>query len=279
MCVLRGGPRSGITWGGRGIVRDATREERRGMNRSTKLILDIALGAVIPILILTYLTGPLGSVPAYLLSALIPVGWVAIDLLFVTRRFNFITSYLGAGAILRGLLAFWFVSGAQNALKDTAGGLLTVAVFAGSLLLGRPALRAFVAQGLAPATPAQEASLYRLFSERTVARRLVIGTALVAGVNVVTSAINYWLNLAIVVAPFGTEAFNAQVAQVNAITRLAIGIPEFIVVGGSIALAIQALYAHVPEAASGGDFWQAVAQREGDTALTDPDAPVQPVRE
>lgn len=239
------------------------------MNRSTKLMLDIALGAVIPILILTYLTSPLGTVPAYLLSALIPVGWVAIDLLFITRRFNFITSYLGANAILRGLLAFWFVDGARYALKDTAGGFLTVAVFAGSLLLGRPALRAFVAQGLAPATPVQEASLHRLFAQQTVARRLVLGTAFVAVVNVITSGVNYWLNLAIVTASFGTEAFNAQVAQVNAITRLVIGIPEFIAVGGAIALVIQALYRYVPDAANGGDFWAVVARHEGEAALAD----------
>lgn len=239
------------------------------MNRSTKLALDILIGAVIPILILTYLTRPLGTIPAYLLSALIPVGWVAIDLLFITRRFNFITSYLGASAILRGLLAFWFVDGAQYALKDTAGGVLTVAVFGGSLLLGRPALRAFVAQGLAPDTPAREATLNRLFAERTVARRLVFGTVLVAAVNVITSAVNYWLNLNIVTAPFGTEDFNAQVAQVNAITRLAIGIPEFFAVGGAIALAIYALYAHVPEAARGGDFWEAVERHERDAARTD----------
>ena len=33
--------------------------------------------------------------PAYLLSALIPVGWVMADLFFLSRRFNFITAFLG----------------------------------------------------------------------------------------------------------------------------------------------------------------------------------------
>lgn len=237
------------------------------MSRSTKLFLDIGLGAVVPILVLNYLTGPLGTVPAYLLSALIPVAWVAIDLLFITRRFNFITAYLGAGAILRGVLAFWFVDGAQYAFKDTAAGFITIAVFGGSLFIGRPALGAFVAQGLAPDTAAREASLNRLLRERTVARRLVLGTALVTVVNVLTSVVNYFLNLSIVVAPFGTEAFNLQVAQVNAITRLAIGIPEFLAVGGAIGFAIAAIFAQVPEAANGGDFWAAVERREENAVL------------
>jgi hypothetical protein len=63
------------------------------INRSLKLALDILLGAVVPILVLSYLSDPLGAVPAYLLSALIPVGWVLADLSFVSRRFNFITAF------------------------------------------------------------------------------------------------------------------------------------------------------------------------------------------
>ncbi len=57
--------------------------------------------------------------PAYLLSALIPVGWVLADLFLLSKRFNFITAFLGLNAIVRGLLAFWFVDGALYALKDT----------------------------------------------------------------------------------------------------------------------------------------------------------------
>ena len=58
------------------------------------------MGAVVPILVLSYLSDPLGAILAYLVSALIPVGWVLVDLLFVTRRFNFITGFLGLSAIV-----------------------------------------------------------------------------------------------------------------------------------------------------------------------------------
>ena len=97
----------------------------------------------------------MGAVPAYLLSALIPVGWVLADLFFLSRRFNFITAFLGLNAIVRGLLAFWFVDGALYALKDTVGSILIVVVFGGSLLLGRPLLGVFVAQALDPRTPSR----------------------------------------------------------------------------------------------------------------------------
>jgi hypothetical protein len=71
-------------------------------------------------------------------------------------------------------------------------------VFGGSLLAGRPLLGAFVAQVLDPRTPGQEASLERLFSERHVAKILLVSTAMVASLNAVTALINFLLNLWIV---------------------------------------------------------------------------------
>lgn len=229
------------------------------------------LGAVVPILVLSYLSDPLGAVPAYLLSALVPVVWVLADLSLVSRRFNFITAFLGLNAVVRGLLAFWFVDGALYALKDTVGSILVVLVFGGSLLLGRPLLGAFVAQALGPRTPEQEASLERLFAERPVARALLVGTAGLALLNAATAAINFLLNLRMVGAPFGTGEFNSQVARVNALTRLTLGVPEFVVMGLMIWWVIYALhsrlYSRLPDVGGRRDFWELVeAQGKGPPA-------------
>ncbi|MGH3149076.1 MAG: VC0807 family protein [Rubrobacter sp.] len=232
------------------------------INRPVKLVLDVLMGAVVPILVLSYLSDPLGAVPAYLISALIPAGWVLADLFLISERFNFITGFLGLNAIVRGLLAFWFVDGALYAFKDTVGSLLFVLVFGGSLLAGRPLLGAFVAQALDPRTPEQEASLERLFAERPVARTLFLGTAIVALVNVATALANFLLNLWIVTAPFGTGEFNFQVARVNAITRLTLGVPEFLAIGFAISLVIYSLnsrlYSRLPDPAERRGFWERV---------------------
>ena len=235
------------------------------MSRSTKLILDILLGAVVPILVLSYLTDTLGAVPTYLLAALIPVGWVFVDLFFVTRRLNFITGFLGLNAMVRGLLAFWFVDGLLYALKDTAGSVIVVLVFGGSLLVGHPVVRAFAAQSLDPRTPAQESALEKLFRERPVARAMVWGTVLLAVVNAATGVANFLLNLRIVTAPFGTETFNTQVAQVNAITRIALGIPEFATWGVALSLVYYAIYTRLPQAPGKHDFWDRIELREART--------------
>ena len=232
------------------------------MNRSVKLALDVLLGAVVPILVLSYLSGPLGAVPAYLVSALIPVGWVVADLLFITKRLNFITAFLGLSALVRGLLAFWFVDGFLFALKDSAGSAVTVLVFGGSLLVGRPAVRAFAKQSLDPRTPEQASALRELFAERPVARALVLGTTILAAVHAAAGAANFLLNLSIVTAPFGTAEFNEQVAAVNAITRLALGIPEILATGFAIWLVFRALYSLLPGIPGEKTFWDLVWQRE-----------------
>jgi hypothetical protein len=141
-----------------------------------------------------------------------------------------------------------------------------VLVFGGSLTVGRPLLGAFVAQALDPRTPQQEASLERLFSERSVAWTLLISTAMLALLNAVTALINFLLNLWIVTAPFGTGEFNSQVARVNAITRFTLGIPEFLAMGFAIWWIIYSLhsrlYSRIPDVAGQRNFWDLVETYE-----------------
>lgn len=236
------------------------------MSRSTKLILDIVMGAVVPILILNYLTRPLGAVNAYILSALVPVAWVFIDLLFITRRFNFITSYVGLSAIVRGVLAFWLVDGVLFALKDSAGFMVAVLVFGGSILIAQPIMRYFLIQSLDPDTPTKQASLDKLLDERPVHRALVFGTIIILAGNALAGLVNFYLNLIIVTASVRTEEFNLQVARVNAITRIALTIPELLAFGLAFWLLYRALFAHLPREAGKdqleSDFWELVRLRE-----------------
>ncbi|MEL7355749.1 MAG: VC0807 family protein [Cyanobacteria bacterium J06634_6] len=236
------------------------------MNSTVKLVLDILMGAVIPIAILNTLNEQLGTVTTYVVAALVPVAWVFIDLLFITKRFNFITSYVGAFAVVRGLLAFWFVDGLQFALKDTLGSIFTVAVFWISIAMGKPIVKYFLIQGMGPESPQQEKSLRALLEEPGVYRSLVNGTQIILLVNLATGVANFILNFQIVVADFGTTAFNQQVAQVNAITRIALAIPEYLGIGLIAILIRRAMYFYLPEEANDeqdeSDFWELLELRE-----------------
>lgn len=231
-----------------------------------KLILDIAMGAVVPILILNNLTRPLGAPAAYVLAALVPVVYVLVDTVLISRRFNVITSYIALTAIMNGILAFWFVDGALYALKDTAAILVSVALFAGSVMIGKPMVRYFVIQALNPDTPQRTAKFKQLLALPGVERNVVRATWLVAAQNALTGAFNFALNLSIVTAPFGTELFNQQVAQVNAVTRIVFPVASLAAFGIGLTLVFRSLYAILPkeggEAADGGEIWALVDRWE-----------------
>ncbi|MEI6740290.1 MAG: VC0807 family protein [Gemmatimonadaceae bacterium] len=244
------------------------------MPKGLKLTLDILIGAAAPVLILKYGTARLGTLPAYLLAALVPVAWVLLDLFVLTRRFNFITTYGGLGAVMRGALAFWYVDGAWFAFKDSASYLLAVVVFGGSALLVRPVTHAIAAQGLSPDTPDRERALDALLEEPSVVRALRRAALVIGASNLLAGIANYFINLRIVVAPFGSPVFNDQVANVNAITRIVLVLPDMLALFWAFSLMYKALYALLPAGdgtdAAGEAFWALVDERErGLRAQTD----------
>jgi hypothetical protein len=238
------------------------------MRNAIKTILDIMMGAVIPIVILDRFSAPdqLGAVTAYIVAAMVPVGWVFIDLFFVTRKFNFITSYVGFSSIVAGILTFWFVDGLLYAIKDTSGLILRALIFGGSVLIARPILKYFFLQALNADTPAKTTALDHLFAEPSVGRSFVLATWIVAIETMLAAALNFYLNLTMVHASFGTEAFNRQVAQVNAITRVALTVPSIIAFGFAMWLMYRAVYQHLPSEEGKpqleSDFWDLVRMRE-----------------
>jgi hypothetical protein len=226
------------------------------------------MGAVIPIVILSRFSGPeqLGAVTAYLVAALVPVGWVFVDLFFVTKKFNFITSYVGFSSIVGGLLAFWFVDGLLFAIKDTVGLFLRALIFGGSVLFAQPILKYFFIQALNPNTPTKQQALDSLFDERGVRRSFAQATWIVVIETIIAAAINFYLNMRIVVAPFGGEVFNQQVAQVNAITRVALSLPSILAFMIAMWIMYRAVYRNLPSEAGKSqiesDFWELVHLRE-----------------
>lgn len=212
-----------------------------------KFVLDIVMGAVIPILILSNLTRPLGAPTAYVIAALTPVCYVLADTFFITRRFNFITSYMAATAILNGALAFWFVDGARYAFKDTVGPLFNLVLFGGSIIINRPILRYFVAQALNPDTQERRDSIGMLLNEKPIIRSLMLGTLVITVDAVLISVINFIINLANVTATFGTDEFNQQVAQVTAFTRVVFPIASLVTYSIAIGLVFRAFYRQLPK--------------------------------
>lgn len=221
------------------------------MKGSTKLILDIVIGAVVPALVLSYLSKPLGNIPAYVLAAFIPVTYVLLDTFVISRRFNAITTYVALSSVITGVLVFWFVDGVKYAFKDTLPLMAAVLVFLGSTLIGKPFMRFFgeqvFNQMLTPDTPEKTALVTRLLSQPGVAKSYAWGSLVVAGQNVLAAIANFLLNINIVTAAFDTEQFNSQIAQVNAITRIAFTLTGMAAMAVAIWLIYRAIFAVLPK--------------------------------
>ncbi len=236
------------------------------MKGFNKVILDLVFGAVIPILILNNFARVTGQSEtlAYVFAALVPVAYVLIDTFFISRRLNVITSYVALSTIVSGGLVFWYVDGLRYAIKDTAALIAGFLVFAGSMLIRKPMMQFFAANIFQPDTPEKHKALATLFADVNVRKSLFVGTGIVAAYNVLAGVVNFLLNLNMVKAVFGSADFNAQVAQVNFITRIIFTVGSLAAFAGAIFLLYRALFARLPKeddkSQFESEFWELVAK-------------------
>ncbi|ADV68831.1 VC0807 family protein [Deinococcus maricopensis] len=163
--------------------------------------------------------GTRGNTNAYLVAALIPVAYVAWDFIR-NRSLSPIAIFGGLTALVNGALAFWTVDGWQFALKDSATRFLTFAFALGSVAVGMPLFRIFL--DVVSLTEKEEGrrATQLAMAHPNVKRALGHATLVLAVVELIAGIINYVVNLHLVQAKFGTAAFNAQVAEANAVLRL-----------------------------------------------------------
>ena len=163
--------------------------------------------------------GQTGNVRAYLLAALIPVGYVLWDIIF-NRNVSPVALIGGAGAIFSGALAFWYVDGFWYAIKDSARSYLTGILFLISAFTSVPLFRVFLDAASIGEKEEDRLATRQAMRDPAVHRGLALGTIAFAGVDFLAGIVNSIVNYQRVTAKFGTDAFNAQIAEVNAIMRL-----------------------------------------------------------
>lgn len=206
---------------------------RPNENQTQKIILDLVFTLVIPILILSpnllgdgiSVASLLGSektghIRAYLLAALIPVVYVLWDLV-IRRNVSMIALMGGAGALMSGALAFWYVDGFWYAIKDSARSYISAIIFFVSAFTPYPLLRLFIeAAFIGSEDPLQKRALSHVLNDHSVKKGIFVGTMAFVFFDIVGGVVNSIANYRHVVDSFGTEGFNKQIADVNAIMRL-----------------------------------------------------------
>lgn len=189
-----------------------------------------------------------GNIRAYIVSCLIPVTYVLWD--FVkNRNVSPLALIGGAGAVLKGALAFWYVDGLLFAIKDSARSYLTFILFLISAFTSTPIFRVFLDAASIGENQEDRSATQQALVDPTVHKGLVQATIVFAVVDLIGGVVNTLVNYTHVTAKFGTETFNSQVAGVNAIML----VPGFAISFVGIALAMWLVQ-------------RAVKQRYGQTA-------------
>ena len=184
-----------------------------------KLILDLTFGAAIPLTILSYGPDHIGARPTFVLAGMIPAAYVLWDILFYSKRFNFITTVIAITAVTQGGMALLTVDGWKYALADSSGTILTFLMFGVSLLLGKPIVNFFVIQVYEPKNLENEGLLWKMLGAPEVHRIMVMATLIILAENFLRGVGNYYLNLYRVTAAFGSDEFILQKRNVDALAR------------------------------------------------------------
>lgn len=163
--------------------------------------------------------GTAGNVRAYLAAALVPVAYVAWDLIR-NRNLSPVALLGGVGALIGGALAFWYVDGFWYAIKDSARSYLLGLAFLISAGTRLPLFRIFLDAASLSESAEKRALSQQALDDPAIHRSVAHATIVFALVDIVSGLINSYVNYQRVTAEFGSDAFNAQVAEVNAVMRL-----------------------------------------------------------
>ncbi|MFN3265783.1 MAG: VC0807 family protein [Deinococcales bacterium] len=207
----------------------------------------------------------IGTVPAYVIAALIPVVYIILDTL-QTRAFNPITTVAASSALIGGALAFLQIDGWAYALKDSYRPIVFALIMGGSLVLGKPFFAIFLQFAMQDVTPERKPLLERLMSAKNVKLGLTQGTAIIAVESLIMATINFFVNLNIVTAKFGTKDFNGMVAQANSVMYLPSTIASFAAFGAAYFLVQRGLTKDFGEKAQLFDdsMWAALEAKNSD---------------
>jgi hypothetical protein len=211
-----------------------TEQQRARVNRSGgqnvawyrlfKFALDVLFTFVLPYALLN--PGPfglpdlgryLGTYGVYVLAGLLPTIYIVWDTAR-HRVLNPFAIFLLAGALSGAAVSFLRLDGVAFALKDALhSGLLVLICFV-SLAIHRPLFEFLFYGVVGPETPEQAKLLGAALAHRPVRQALAGATWLVALKALLLGGASYLVAIHFVTLPFGTPAFNVQVARAHAIT-------------------------------------------------------------
>lgn len=191
--------------------------------KKENLFINLACNLAIPFFVLSKLSGEtrLGPVWALVLALAFPLGYFVHDF-YQRRQANFIAILGFVGVLLTGGFALLHLDSFWFAVKEAAVPLAIGAVLLLSAGTKRPLIRTFLYNDQLIDTAAVDAALAVRDNRPGFNRLMRQSTHLVAASFLVSALLNFTLASWLLIAPPGTEEFNAQIARMNVLSWVVI---------------------------------------------------------
>lgn len=194
------------------------------------MFINLLLNIVIPTIILTKFSGPahLGPQFGIIVALAFPIVYGIKDY-FRAQKVNFFSALGVFSVAMTGGMSLLEIDPKYIAIKEAAVpaifGLATLI----SLKTRFPLVRTFLYNDVVMATDKVEAALNERGNKENFEQVLVNASWMLAGSFLVSSILNYVLARVILVSPPGTEAFNAELGKMTALSFPVIAIPAMII--------------------------------------------------
>lgn len=196
-------------------------------------LIDLAVSLILPSLVLMKLSSPeyLGASMALVLALAFPLGWGLFELLRY-RKFNFIALLGMLSVLLTGGIGLLQLDTQWLAVKEAAVPGVIGLVVIGSIFTRRPLIHRLLYNESVLDIARIQSALQEHGKSAEFDRHLLIATWCLGGTFFFSAVMNYILARWLVSSPAGTEAFNAELAQMNLYSYPMIAIPSMLMMAG-----------------------------------------------
>ncbi|MDZ7923753.1 MAG: VC0807 family protein [Marinagarivorans sp.] len=198
--------------------------------KNENMFANILINVVVPTLILMKLSGEdkLGPTFALVLALAFPVGYGVVEYL-KTRKLNFFSALGVVSVMLTGGMALLKLPPEYIAIKEAAIPALFGIAVLGSLKTRYPLIKTFMFNPTLMQVDKIRDALTAHNAHQAFERTLTVTSCLLAASFFLSSVLNYGLAKYLLVSEPGTEAFNAELGKMTAMSFPVITIPSMIV--------------------------------------------------
>lgn len=214
--------------------RDASQDDREGADENTpkreNMLLNLAFNIVIPVIILSKFSGEqhLGPSWGIVVALAFPIGYGVNDY-FRAGKVNFFSALGVFSVVMTGGISLLELDPKYIAYKEAGIPLLLGLAVIGSLKTPWPLVRTFIYSNLVLDTKRIDTALQQHGTTELFEKAMVRVSWIFASSFFLSAILNYVLARIILVAPPGTEEFNAQLGKMTWMSYPVIAVPAMII--------------------------------------------------